>query len=84
MVSVVESMLGVIVTGVIGIIVYAWQEKIKRDIALSERRQELYEGLIRNLVELLTMRQDLRPTEVMLDEAAQHVKIYEWGIISKS
>lgn len=52
--------------------------------SLSERRQELYEGLIRNLVELLTMRQDLRPTEVMLDEAVQHVKIYEWGIISKS
>lgn len=155
MVSIVESMFGIIATGVIGIIVYAWQEKIKRDMALVERRQELYENLIRNLVELLTsksgderseriskiekgwlfasdnvlrasykyleiydrywadengevlekirtdsrareefgesiariflaMRHDLRPTELKPDEAAQHVKIYEWGIISKS
>ena len=53
MLSIVGSILGVIVTGVIGIIAYAWQENVKRKTALAESKRNLYEILIRNLIELL-------------------------------
>ena len=39
--------------GAIGIVAYAWQENCKRKTALAECRRNLYEILIRNLVELL-------------------------------
>jgi len=51
--SVFGSVLAVIVTGAIGVITYSWQEHKKRETALAERRQNHYEGLIRNLFELL-------------------------------
>ncbi len=45
--------LGIILTAVLGILTYAWQEKVKQQTALAERRRTLYEQLIRNLVDLL-------------------------------
>jgi hypothetical protein len=45
--------LGIILTALFGVITYAFQERAKRQTALSERRQALYEKLIRNLVDLL-------------------------------
>ena len=51
--SMVVAVLGVVVTGVIGVVAYAWQERQKRETALAERKRHLYEALIRNLVELL-------------------------------
>lgn len=53
--SIYETVLVLMLTGVSGIIVYAWQENIKREIALAQKRQDLYEVLIRNLVELLVV-----------------------------
>jgi hypothetical protein len=43
----------VVITATLGLLTYAWQERLKRRTALSERRQTLYEQLIRNLVDLL-------------------------------
>jgi len=51
--SVFASILVIIVTGAVGVITYSWQEYKKRETALAERRQSHYEGLIRNLFELL-------------------------------
>ncbi len=45
--------LGIILTAVLGLLTYAWQEKVKQQTALAERRRTLYEQLIRNLVDLL-------------------------------
>ena len=45
--------LGILLTALLGLLTYAWQEKVKRRTAMAERRQALYEHLIRNLVDLL-------------------------------
>jgi hypothetical protein len=45
--------LGIVLTALLGVITYAFQERAKRQTALAERRQALYEKLIRNLVDLL-------------------------------
>jgi hypothetical protein len=45
--------LGIVLTASLGLVTYAWQEKVKQQTALAERRRGLYEQLIRNLVELL-------------------------------
>ena len=45
--------LGIVLTALVGLLTYAWQERVKRQTALAERRQALYEQLIRNLVDLL-------------------------------
>jgi hypothetical protein len=39
------SLIGVLLTGAIGLATYAWQENIKRQTELVERRQKLYEDL---------------------------------------
>jgi hypothetical protein len=39
------SLIGVLLTGAIGVATYAWQENIKRQTELVERRQKLYEDL---------------------------------------
>jgi hypothetical protein len=39
------SLAGVLLTGVIGVATYAWQENIKRQTELVQRRQKLYEDL---------------------------------------
>lgn len=39
------SLMGVLLTGVIGVATYSWQENIKRETELVERRQKLYEDL---------------------------------------
>jgi hypothetical protein len=39
------SLIGVFLTGAIGVVTYAWQENIKRQTELVERRQKLYEDL---------------------------------------
>lgn len=39
------SLMGVLLTGVIGVATYAWQEHIKRQTELVTRRQKLYEDL---------------------------------------
>ncbi|MDQ2922652.1 MAG: hypothetical protein M3R52_13705 [Acidobacteriota bacterium] len=46
-------MLSILLTAVFGLLAYAWQEKVKRQTALTERKQKLYEQLIRNFVDLL-------------------------------
>jgi hypothetical protein len=38
-------LIGVLLTGAIGVATYAWQENIKRQTELVERRQKLYEDL---------------------------------------
>ena len=45
--------LGIVLTALLGVIMYALQERAKRQTALAERRQALYEKLIRDLVDLL-------------------------------
>jgi len=45
--------LGILLTALLGVATYAFQEKRKHDTALAERRQALYEKLIRDLVDLL-------------------------------
>lgn len=45
--------LGLSIPVALGLLTYAYQEREKRNAALSERRRELYESLIRSLVELL-------------------------------
>ena len=45
--------IGIIVASLLGLGTYAWQERIKHRTALAERKQTIYEELIRNLVELL-------------------------------
>lgn len=47
---------GILLTASLGLVTYAWQEKVKQQTALAERRRGLYEQLIRNLVELLVAR----------------------------
>ncbi len=47
------SILGVLVAGVVGMFAYAWQEHIKRNTTLAERRKELYENVLRCIFELL-------------------------------
>jgi|GEM_PF-2127560 len=42
-----------IIAAALGLGTYAWQEKLKRETTLNERKQGLYENLIRNLFELL-------------------------------
>ncbi|WP_143467661.1 hypothetical protein [Leptolyngbya ohadii] len=39
------SLLGVLLTGAIGLATYSWQENAKRESELVERRQKLYEDL---------------------------------------
>jgi hypothetical protein len=39
------SLAGVLLTGMIGVATYSWQEKAKRQTELTERRQKLYEDL---------------------------------------
>jgi hypothetical protein len=39
------SLAGVLLTGVIGVVTYSWQERAKRQTELTERRQKLYEDL---------------------------------------
>jgi integral membrane sensor domain MASE1 len=39
------SFVGVLLTGAIGVATYAWQENIKRQTELVQRRQKLYEDL---------------------------------------
>lgn len=45
--------LGLSIPVALGLLTYAYQEREKRNAALSECRRELYESLIRSLVELL-------------------------------
>jgi hypothetical protein len=47
---------GILVTALLGVITYAIQERRKHEAALAERRQALYEKLIRDLVDLLIAR----------------------------
>jgi hypothetical protein len=47
------SILGIVLTALLGVLAYATQEHLKRKAALDERRQALYEKLIRDLVDLL-------------------------------
>lgn len=44
---------GILLTALLGVITYTIQERRKHDAALAERRQALYEKLIRDLVDLL-------------------------------
>ena len=44
---------GILLTALFGILTYAIQERRKHRTALAERRQALYEKLIRDLVDLL-------------------------------
>jgi hypothetical protein len=44
---------GILLTALLGVFTYAFQEKRKHDTALAERRHALYEKLIRDLVDLL-------------------------------
>ncbi len=46
----------VVITASLGLVSYVWQERVKHNTALNERRQALYEQLIRNLVDLLVAR----------------------------
>jgi len=46
----------IVITASLGLVSYVWQERVKRKTALAERRQALYENLIRNLVDLLVAR----------------------------
>lgn len=46
-------LLGILLTALLGVITYAIQERRKHQTALAERRQALYEKLIRDLVDLL-------------------------------
>lgn len=39
------SLIGVLLTGAIGVATYSWQERAKRQTELTERRQTLYEEL---------------------------------------
>lgn len=50
------SILGLIITGIIGIITYAWQEHIKRITALAENKKVLYERLLSALFELFIVK----------------------------
>ncbi len=47
------SLLGILLTGAVGIATYAWQENIRRKAALAEQRLKLYDTLVRSIVELL-------------------------------
>ena len=49
-------LLSALLTALLGILTYAWQEWIKRKNAIAERRKNLYESWIINLVELLAAR----------------------------
>src|SRR6185436_4806529 len=46
-------LIGILVTALAGVITYTIQERRKHQAALDERRQDLYEQLIRDLVDLL-------------------------------
>lgn len=47
---------GILLTALLGVLTYAIQERRKHMTALAERRQALYEKLIRDLVDLLIAR----------------------------
>jgi len=48
--------IGILLTALLGVFTYAIQERWKHQTALDERRQALYEKLIRDLVDLLIAR----------------------------
>ena len=48
--------IGILLTALLGVFTYAYQEHRKHKTALDERRQALYEKLIRDLVDLLIAR----------------------------
>lgn len=47
------SLLGVLLTGIMGLVAYSWQENAKRQTDLAQRRQKLYEDLNSSLFGLL-------------------------------
>ena len=51
--SILVTILGIFITGAIGLLAYVWQERSKRTTALTERRKELYQKLLRALFKLL-------------------------------
>jgi hypothetical protein len=48
-----KELWAVLFTALVGLVVYYWQEQIKRDSAVRQRRQELYEVILRNIFELI-------------------------------
>ena len=60
-------LVSIAVAALFGIITYAWQEFIRRRNALAERRKELYENWIRNLIELLAAKTEKRRSELITE-----------------
>lgn len=58
-----ETAIGILLTGIMGIIAYIWQEKIKRETALTEHRKELYEELLHNFFDLIITENVLKRSE---------------------
>jgi hypothetical protein len=59
------ALVGVILAGVIGVITYSWQENTKTKTAIEERRKDLYQALIRKLVELLAAKTGSARSEIL-------------------
>lgn len=52
--ALIGSLIGIFATGLIGIITYAWQERVKRKNAMDDQRLKLYDVLLYSLVKLLS------------------------------
>lgn len=58
---------GILLTALLGVFTYAVQEHRKHQTALAERRQALYEKLIRDLVDLLIAKSGLERSKLITE-----------------
>jgi hypothetical protein len=61
------SILGILITGAIGVLTYTWQENTKRKVDLVRRRQELYEKLNSALFGLMLAKNRAERSIVLAD-----------------